>query len=119
MKVSNISNEIQVCFCNIILLLLYKYIFYEYVTHYQDVLRDAFQPFHDDSDAIIIKSWDDLLKRIDGIVLEALSVAVKRTLNDVLFALVGDNKTELTPLFIVEAILSGFFLFVEDCVNVC
>ncbi|KAK2958478.1 putative Dynein axonemal heavy chain 2 [Blattamonas nauphoetae] len=61
----------------------------------------------DDSDPTIKVYWDEYLKLIDLMILEALHLSVKRSLTDLMYALVGDKKAELYPLYVVEAILAG------------
>ncbi|KAK2944658.1 putative Dynein-1-beta heavy chain, flagellar inner arm I1 complex [Blattamonas nauphoetae] len=64
----------------------------------QDLLRNAFTPFKDDTDPTIKVYWDEYLKLIDSMILEALHLSVKRSLTDLMYALVGDKKAELSPL---------------------
>ncbi|KAK2951044.1 hypothetical protein BLNAU_14005 [Blattamonas nauphoetae] len=73
----------------------------------QDLLRNAFTPFKDDSDPTIKVYWDEYLKLIDSMILDDLHLSVKRSLTDLMYALVGDKKAELSPLYVVEAILAG------------
>ncbi|KAK2964299.1 hypothetical protein BLNAU_830 [Blattamonas nauphoetae] len=64
----------------------------------QDLLRNAFTPFKDDTDPTIKVYWDEYLKLIDSMILEALHLSVKRSLTDLMYALVGDKKAELSLL---------------------